>query len=129
MKVVLDTSVLISRTLPAISNADAYVASLCFAELELGVATATDAAERAMRQARIDRFRTVFGPGLPFSDEAAAAYGQFCSIVLAAGRSPRSRAIDLMIAATAYVNDAGVVTRNISDFADLRKIVPIIDAS
>jgi predicted nucleic acid-binding protein len=128
MKLVLDTSVLISRTLPALPDADAYVASLCFAELELGVATATDPTERATRQARIDRFRTVFGRGLPFSDEAAAAYGQFCNVVLAAGRSPRSRLMDLMIAATAYVNNAGVLTRNVADFADLRPLMPIIAA-
>lgn len=69
------------------------------------------------------RLSRELGPGLPFDDDAAAAYGLIAGLVLAAGRGPRTRAMDLMIAATAYANGAAVLTRNPADFAGLEPLV------
>jgi predicted nucleic acid-binding protein len=128
VKLVLDTSVLIGGPLPAAEeDAEVMVASVSFAELGFGVAVTADPSERLVRQSRLERLREAFGPGLPFDDRAAAMFERLCELVVAAGRSPRSRLLDLMIAATAYVNDAGVVTRDVADFDDLRSIMPIVE--
>ena len=50
------------------------------------------------------------------------------SMVLAVGRHPRPRRLDLMIAATAAVNDLPLYTRNIDDFAGLGDAVTIVGA-
>lgn len=46
--------------------------------------------------------------------------------VRAAGRDPRRRAIDLMIAAIAYANDASVITKSAADFAGLEELVSVV---
>jgi toxin FitB len=127
LKLVLDTNVLIAGMAghPGAQD-DVYVASVSLGELAFGVEASKDPAERLMRQRRLDRIAMELGPGLPFNDDSAAVYGYFCGIVSAAGRSPRSRSLDLMIAATAYANDAGVATRNVADFTDLSQVMPIV---
>lgn len=45
--------------------------------------------------------------------------------VLAAGRQPRHRAMDLLIAATAADFGATLVTLNLGDFAGLEDFVPV----
>ncbi len=54
------------------------------------------------------------------------AFGTLCGLVLAVGRNPRARALDLMIAATAYANEAGVYTRNPGDFAGVEPLVAVL---
>lgn len=125
MRLVLDTGILIGAdALP--SDAEVAVASVTFAELAYGVRAARNAVEQALRQERLERLREQLGPGLVFDDRAAAAFGTMCGLVLAIGRNPRPRALDLMIAATAYANEAGVYTRNPGDFAGVEPLVPIL---
>ena len=87
---------------------------------------ASDPLEQALRQERLERLREELGPGLPFDDRAASSFGTLCGLVLATGRNPRARALDLMIAATAYANDAAVFTRNTDDFAGIEPLVQIL---
>ncbi len=124
MRLLLDTGVLIARD-PIPDGSTAAVASISFAELAFGVLAARDPRERALRQAWFDRLRSELGPGLPFDDDAANAFGALTGLVAATGRNPRSRALDLMIAATAFVHDAGVLTRNPDDFAGVESLVPV----
>lgn len=128
MRLILDTNVLIDGSLPSGPDAEVAASSMSFAELAFGVAATPDPTRRLIRQTRLDRLRSELGPGIPFDDRAAIAFGRLCEIVLAAGRSPRSRSLDLMIAATAYVNDAGVLTHNVADFSDVRELLPIVQA-
>ena len=59
-------------------------------------------------------------------DEAVAvSYGQLAAAVVDAGRQPRRRAMDLLIAATAHAHSARLYTRNINDFAGLENLVDI----
>ena len=125
MRLVLDTSVLIAGDEPP-ADADVAVASVSFAELAFGVRATADTVQQAIREARLVRLTRELGPGLPFDDDSAAAYGLLAGLVLAAGRRPRARAMDLMIAATAYANGAAVFTRNPNDFAGLEPLVPIM---
>ena len=46
--------------------------------------------------------------------------------VVEARRQPRRRVMDLLIAATAHAHDAGLYTRNASDFAGLEGLVRVI---
>jgi predicted nucleic acid-binding protein len=60
-------------------------------------------------------------------DEAvAASYGQLAAAVVAAGRRPRSRVMDLLIAATAHAHSARLYTRNANDLAGLEQLVEIV---
>lgn len=122
VRLVLDTSVLIAGDEPP-ADADVAVASVSFAELAFGVRATADPVQQAIRGARLARLTRELGPGLPFDDDAAAAYGLLVGLALAPGRRPRTRAMDLMIAATAYANGAVVLTRNPADFAGLEPLV------
>ena len=64
----------------------------------------------------------------PAAATAAASYGQLAAAVAAAGRQPRARTMDLLIAATAHAHSARLYTRKASDLAgadELMEIVPI----
>lgn len=127
MRAVLDTSLLVAEELSH-PGYQVAVASLSWAELGYGVRKASDPVERARREARVSRLRTVLGAGLPFDDAAADAYETVCGLVLAGGREVRGRVIDLMIAATAAAHGAAVITRNPDDFAGLDGLVPVVEA-
>ncbi|MFA7505700.1 MAG: PIN domain-containing protein [Burkholderiaceae bacterium] len=115
MRVLLDTNLLIDGRLDHPGH-EAFVSSLTYAELENGVVVTCDPQQR------------FFGTGLPFDDDAAEAYGTIVQLVIAQGRTPRRRIADLMIAAIALANGAGIITRNAGDFAGLERLVRIIPA-
>ena len=64
---------------------------------------------------------------LPVDAAAARHYGRLAAAVTAAGRSPRARVMDLLIAATAAANSARLATRNARDLAGLEHLVEIVD--
>lgn len=125
MKAVLDTNLLVAESLSHPGYRIA-VSSLSWAELGYGIRKATDPVERARREARVTRLRSLLGAGLPFDDAAAEAYEAACGLVLGRGREVRGRAIDLMIAATAAAHGAAVLTRNVEDFTGLAGLVTVI---
>ena len=127
MKAILDTNLLVVGSLEH-AGYEIAVSSLSWTELRFGIRKTTDPAERARRERRVARLRSVLGPGIPFHDDAAAAYETVCGLVLAVGPDPRARAIDLMIAATAVSVGAAVLTRRTGDFAGLDSIVPVVAA-
>ncbi|GAA2181086.1 hypothetical protein GCM10009785_14550 [Brooklawnia cerclae] len=127
MKAILDTNLLVAESLSH-PGYEVAVSSLSWAELGYGIRKTADPVERARREARIARLRTVLGPGVPFDDSAATAYETVCGLVLAGGREVRGRAIDLMIAATAAAHGAAVITRNTDDFAGLEGFVAVVAA-
>ena len=60
------------------------------------------------------------------SEPAARLYGQICAAVRAAGREPRKRASDLMIAATAASNQLQLYTANLDDFKGAEGFVEMV---
>lgn len=125
---VLDTSVVIGLDSIDVSMLPSEVAvtALTMAELAAGPHAATDPAERARRQDRLQRTEAAFSP-LPFDANAARAYGRIYASVAAAGRKARgARAVDLMIAAVASSVGLPLYTRNPSDFAALDGLVDVI---
>lgn len=124
----LDTSVVIdlekvleSPLLPA----RLAISSITIAELAAGPAAARSQSERANRQERLQRVEATFDP-IPFGVGAARAYGRVFSAVQAAGRQPRRRFADLLIASVAAAEELPVVTRNPDDLRGLEDIVGVI---
>jgi predicted nucleic acid-binding protein len=123
----LDTSAVVDLALvaPASLPAELLVSAVTLAELAAGPHAAHDPAERATRQQRLQWVEATFDP-LPFDAEAARSYGRVYAATLTAGRTPRRRLADLLIAAVAAANGLPVVTRNPSDFAGLDGVVEVI---
>jgi predicted nucleic acid-binding protein len=134
----LDTNILILRKWlnPAELPAEMAISAVTLAELSAGPHEVLrndeqrnydEHAERARRLDVLQRAENEFDP-IPFGVEAARAYGRVSAAVVAAGRKPRRRAVDLMIAATAISEDLPLFTTNPDDFAgldDLLTVVPV----
>jgi predicted nucleic acid-binding protein len=80
--------------------------------------------ERARRTEALQRAESEFDP-VPFDAEAARIYGRVTAAV-AAGRKPRRRIADLMIAATAISEGLPLYTTNPGDYAGLEKLVRVV---
>lgn len=125
---ILDTSVIIDLESidPERLPLEVAVSAITMAELAAGPHAATDGAERARRQDRLQRAEAAFDP-LPLDSEAARAYGRIYAAVVAAGRKARGpRALDLLIAATACTQGLPLYTRNIGDLRGLDGLVEIV---
>lgn len=85
-------------------------------------------AERARRLDILQRAESEFDP-IPFDAEAARIYGRVTAAVIAAGRKPRRRANDLMIAATAIATDLPLFTTNPDDFRGLEEVLLLAPVS
>jgi predicted nucleic acid-binding protein len=95
------------------------------AELHFGVLTARERAVRAERLRRLLVLQRTFD-ALPLDAAVAASYGQIAAAVVEAGRQPRSRSMDLLIAATAHANSAALYTCNADDFRGLDGLIEVI---
>ncbi|MEU6232073.1 type II toxin-antitoxin system VapC family toxin [Kitasatospora sp. NPDC047058] len=124
---VLDTCVYIDLALlsPADLPAVPELTAITFAELQQGVSMARDPASRAARLEVLGAAMADFDP-LPFDAAAAARYGTLVTLTIAAGRQPRPRRIDLMIAAVASAHGLPLYTRNVADFRGLGSAVEVI---
>ena len=105
--------------------AEMVISAVTLAELSAGPHHTDDRAERARRTSVLQRAEAIFEP-LPFDAEAARAYGLVSAATIAAGRKPRRRVADLMIAAIAIANDLPLHTANPTDFAGLDAIMTIV---
>ena len=116
----LDTStlILIGRLDPGDLPGEPLITAITLAELSVGPLVATDADERAARQARLQQTEAAFEP-LPFDASAARAFGGIAASLRRAGRKPAARAFDALIAAIAVANDLPVYTCNPRDFAGI----------
>ena len=123
-RALLDTSVLIAGDVAPIPGVLA-ISAISLAELQFGVLVAKSATLRAERLRRISILQKHFD-ALPVDDAVAISYGRLASAVVEAGRQPRRRAMDLLIAATAHAHGAHLYTRNIDDFAGLEDLIEIV---
>ena len=114
---VLDTStlILIDGLDPEQLPGEPVITAVTLAELSVGPLVATDDAERAARQARLQQVEAAFEP-LPFDVGAARAFGQVAASLRRSGRKRAARAFDAMIAAIAVARDLPVYTCNPRDF-------------
>lgn len=122
----VDTNVVIlfDELDPAELPEEIVVSSVTMAELAAGPHYATDAGERAARIERLQNAEALFDP-LPFDTRAARRYGQVIAAILSAGRNPKPRRIDLLIASIASVHRLPLYTVNPKDFAGLEGLIEL----
>ena len=120
MRALLDTSVLIGAESPGELSGAISAASL--AQLHFGVLVADSEDERARRSQRLGVIEATFDP-LPVDAAVAREWGRLAAAVVSRGGKPRRRALDLVIAATANVQQVPLLTRNPKDFALISDLV------
>ncbi len=126
MKAILDTSVLLATDVAELEG-ELAISAVSLAELHFGVLVTADAAIRAERLRRLTDLQRNFD-ALPVDDEVAASYGQLAAAVASRGRQPRSRVMDLLIAATAHAHAARLYTRNAADLVGIEHLIDIVAA-
>ncbi len=124
MRALLDTSVLIATDVARLDG-ELAISAASLAELHFGVLVTSDPATRAERLRRLSVLQRTFD-ALPVDEAVAASYGQLAAAVSDAGRQPRSRVFDLLIAATARAHGARLYTRNADDLSGLDDLVEIV---
>jgi toxin FitB len=117
-RAILDTSILVAEDAD-LSGLACQISSVSYAELHFGVHAAPDDDARLSRQHRLTLIQSTYGHGIAFTDSTAHHYGLLCGRLRRQGRSPRGRAMDIMIAATALTLGVPLVTRNIDDVDNL----------
>jgi predicted nucleic acid-binding protein len=127
----LDTSVVID--LPEYQAAGLLtsvvaVSAVTFAELSYGVALASTRFEAVARARRLAELKRVFRP-LAFDAACADAYGDLAALVRDAGRAPRPRRIDIMIASVAVANRLPLMTANPDDFKGMERLLELLPTS
>lgn len=114
---------------PASFPTEVAISALTLAELATGPHAAGDDLTRARRQLQIQAVEANVET-LPFDPSCARAYGLIYASAMGAGRKPRgSRAVDLMIAATALAHDLPLYTLNAKDLRGLERLIEIVDVS
>lgn len=103
------------------------ISAVTLAELHFGVLVAKEPGIRAERLRRLSILQRRFD-ALPVDDAVAASYGRLASAVVDAGRPPRARSMDLLIAATAHAHSARLYTRNQGDLTGLEDLIEVVAA-
>jgi predicted nucleic acid-binding protein len=124
VRALLDTSVVIATDVAPLEG-ELAISAATLSELHFGVLVATDPAVRAERLRRLSVLQRTFD-ALPVDEAVAASYGRLAAAVVAAGRQPRARTMDLLIAATAHAHDARLYTRNAADLHGLHDLVEVV---
>lgn len=126
MAVILDSCVWLAlaagqverqAVIAAAKDAPIFTSVISLGELNFGVESCADPAERAVRAAYLRQVET--RPTLKISRHTSAAFGVLAAAVKQSGRSPRPRYNDLWIAAQAIEHGYALMTLNASDFANL----------
>lgn len=124
MRAILDTSVLIANHVRRLEG-ELAISAASLAELHFGVLVTTDPAVRAERLRRLSEFQRRVS-ALPVDEAVATSYGHLAAAVATVGRQPRSRVMDLLIAATAHAHAARLYTRNADDLVGIGHLVEIV---
>jgi predicted nucleic acid-binding protein len=132
----LDTNIVILRKWidPEQLPAEVAISAITLAELSAGPHEVRrndeqddydEHAERARRLDILQRAENEFDP-IPFDADAARIYGRVCAAVIGAGRKPRRRVADLMIAAIAIAEELPLFTTNPDDYKGLDSLLTIV---
>lgn len=108
MKVLLDTSVILSDRHISLPDVVA-ISTASLAELHFGINVAKKASERSARLRRLAEVESRF-ESLPVDSAVARSYGALAATLASGGRSPRPRAMDILIAATAQTHKVPLLT-------------------
>lgn len=103
---------------------DLAVSVASLAELHFGALVTDDEPIRAERLRRLALVEHLFD-ALPIDVSVARSYGHLAATAARAGRRPRSRVMDLLIAATAHAHDAVLYSRNPRDLRAVEHLLEI----
>lgn len=103
---------------------EAAISVVTLAELHFGVHLARTEDARRGRLRRLSEVETRFD-ALPVEPAVARAYGALAGAEASAGRRPRTRAMDLLIAATAQANGVPLYTRDPDDFEVAATVIDV----
>jgi hypothetical protein len=126
VRALLDTSVVIASDVGPLDG-ELAISAVTLAELHFGVLITKEWKVRAERLRRLLVLQRTFD-ALPLDEAVAASYGQVAAAVVDAGRQPRARSMDLLIAATAHAHSARLYTRNTNDFQGLDDLLDVVSA-
>lgn len=128
----LDTNIIILRRhlAPGSLQGELSISAVTLAELSAGVHlvagdSPTAIRERANRAEILARTENEFD-AIPFDSDAARMFGRLSAAAVAAGRQPRRRVADLMIAATAASAGMALYTMNPRDYAGLEDHLTVL---
>lgn len=124
MRAVLDTSVVVAADVVPLPG-ELAISAVTLAELHFGVLVAKDSSIRAERLRRLSILQRRFD-ALPMDDAVVASYGQVAAAGVEAGRQPRARSMDLLIAATAHAHSARLYTSNPDDFLGADSLIEVV---
>lgn len=124
VRAVLDTSVVIATDIGPLPG-ELAISAVTLAELHFGVLVAKDEDVRAERLRRLSVLHRKFD-ALPVDEAVAVSYGRLAAAVVSAGRRPRARAMDLLIAATAHAHGARLYTRNADDLTGVGTLLDVV---
>ena len=124
MRAIVDTSVVIATDIGPLDG-ELAISAITLAEMHFGVLVAKEREVRAERLRRLLALQRTFD-ALPLDDAVAASYGHIAAAIVDAGRQPRARSMDLLIAATAHAHSARLYTRNGADFTGLDNLIEIV---
>ena len=123
----LDTSVVldledtdVAGALPAGTS----ISVVTLAELTAGPLMTDDPVERVRRRQRLRKVEAAYDP-IGIDDEVARTFGDVAAAVRQAGRQPRKRQFDLLIAAVAMAHGLPLATRNADDLVGLEGLVDV----
>ena len=117
----LDTSVVVALSQATIASQLPdlpMISAITLAELSVGPLIATDATERARRQAVLQEVEAAFDP-LPVDAAVARIYGRVGAELRARGSKSKARSFDALIAAVAIANELTLYTANAENFAGI----------
>jgi predicted nucleic acid-binding protein len=124
VKALLDTSVVIASDVGPLDG-ELAISAVTLAEMHFGVLVAKERKVRAERLRRLLLLQRAFD-ALPLDEAVAASYGHVAAAIVDAGRQPRARSMDLLIAATAHAHSARLYTRNADDFQGLDDLIDVV---
>jgi predicted nucleic acid-binding protein len=124
VRALLDTSVVIASDVGPLDG-ELAISAVTLAELHFGVLIAKERKVRAERLRRLLVLQRTFD-ALPLDEAVATSYAQVAAAVVDAGRQPRARSMDLLIAATAHAHSARLYTRNADDFQGLDDLLDVV---
>jgi predicted nucleic acid-binding protein len=124
VRAILDTSVVIATDMARLEG-ELAISVITLAEMHFGVLLAKQRKVRSERLRRLLIVQRKFD-ALPLDEAVAGSYGQLAAAVVDAGRQPRARSMDLLIAATAHAHSARLYTRNADDFDGLDDLIEVV---
>ncbi len=127
-RVLLDTSVIIDPPVQGTASFadEVSVSAVSVGELHYGVGASKDPVEQLHRRQRLQLVLDTYDV-LPFDAEVAESYGLLANVVRQAGRNPRPRRMDLLIAATAVRHGFSLATRNVVDLRHLERVLTVVE--